>query len=110
MNKDRLIFAVIGLVVGLVVGFLFANNVNRSSTLSSETSRDSNVASDSKPFLPPDHPPIGQTDSGSQGAGGLPEVTAAIEKARNQPKDFEAQMTAGDLYYQIQRFDDAIEF
>ena len=29
MNKDRLIFAVIGLVVGLVVGFLFANSVNR---------------------------------------------------------------------------------
>src|SRR5213080_812309 len=33
-----------------------------------------------------------------------------IEKAKQQPQDFEAQMTAADLYYQIQRFDDAAKF
>jgi tetratricopeptide (TPR) repeat protein len=108
MTKDKIIFGVIGLAIGLVVGFLFANNVNRTSTLSNDTSG-SNVASGSNTFLPPDHPPIGQTDSGAEGRA-LPEVTAAIEKARNAPQDFEAQMTAGDLYYQIQRLDEAIEF
>ena len=40
----------------------------------------------------------------------MPQVTAAIEKAKAAPQDFEAQMTAADLYYQIQRFDDAAKF
>jgi len=43
-------------------------------------------------------------------AGPRPEVTAAIEKAKARPQDYEAQMTAADLYYQIQRFDDAAKF
>src|SRR6185369_8104684 len=34
----------------------------------------------------------------------------AIEKARREPDNFEAQMTAGDLYYQIQRYDDALKY
>jgi tetratricopeptide (TPR) repeat protein len=38
------------------------------------------------------------------------EVTASIEKARNEPKNFDAQIKAAELYYQIQRYDQAIEF
>ena len=38
------------------------------------------------------------------------EVTAQIEKARNEPKNFDAQVKAAELYYQIQRYDPAIEF
>ena len=38
------------------------------------------------------------------------QVQASIEKARNEPKNFEAQIQAADLYYQIQRFDQAIEY
>ena len=38
------------------------------------------------------------------------EVTASIEKARTEPKNFEAQVKAAELYYQIQRYDQAIEF
>jgi tetratricopeptide (TPR) repeat protein len=34
----------------------------------------------------------------------------AIDKAKQQPNDYDAQMTAADLYYQIQRFDDAATF
>jgi tetratricopeptide (TPR) repeat protein len=39
-----------------------------------------------------------------------PKVSSAIEKARSDPKNFEAQMTAADLYYQIQRYDEAVKF
>jgi tetratricopeptide (TPR) repeat protein len=38
------------------------------------------------------------------------QVTASLEKARNEPKNFEAQVKAAELYYQIQRYDPAIEF
>ena len=34
----------------------------------------------------------------------------AIDKAKAQPQNYEAQMTAADLYYQIERFDDAAKF
>ncbi len=59
--------------------------------------------------MPPNHPPLGQTSAQTTGAP-LPEITEAIEKAEKNPKDFEAQMTAGDLYYQIQKLEDAIGF
>ena len=42
--------------------------------------------------------------------GAIPQVTAAIDKAKSEPNNYEAQMTAGDLYYQIQRFDEAAKF
>ncbi|MFL6374004.1 MAG: tetratricopeptide repeat protein, partial [Pyrinomonadaceae bacterium] len=35
---------------------------------------------------------------------------AAIDKAKQNPQDYEAQMTAADLYYQIKRFDDASKY
>src|SRR4030095_6945508 len=38
------------------------------------------------------------------------EVQESITKARNEPKNFEAQLKAAELYYQIQRYDQAIEF
>jgi len=62
--------------------------------------------------LPADHPPV---DSQNAGGGGNPEqvraqVTADLEKARNEPKNFDAQVKAAELFYQIGRFDQAIEF
>jgi tetratricopeptide (TPR) repeat protein len=38
------------------------------------------------------------------------QVTESLEKARNEPKNFEAQLKAAELYYQIGRYDQAIEF
>ena len=38
------------------------------------------------------------------------EVTASIEKARSEPQNFEAQLKAAELYYQIQRYDQSIEY
>jgi len=40
----------------------------------------------------------------------MPEIAAAIDNAKQKPQDYEAQMTAADLYYQIQRFEDAAKF
>jgi len=106
-------FGVIGLLVGLIVGFIGANSLNRSAVMQT-ASTSSNTAGPlgSNPALPADHPPLGGANNDSSGSmgGAQPQVTAAIEKAKSEPGNFEAQMTAADLYYQIGRFDDAAKF
>jgi tetratricopeptide (TPR) repeat protein len=103
MGKDKLIVGIGGIVVGIVIGFLFANSLNRSATV---TQSSSNSGAAANLNLPADHPPVGQT-SGPTSTAPLPQVTQAIERAKQKPDDFEAQMTAADLYYQIQRYTDA---
>ena len=109
MKKDNIMSAVMGLVVGLVIGFVGANSINkRAYEKQTPTAQTTNQANN--PALPPDHPPLGTT-SGEQPQGvPRPEVMEAIEKARSEPRHYEAQMTAADLYYQIKRFDEAAKF
>jgi tetratricopeptide (TPR) repeat protein len=112
MTKDNILFAVIGLLAGLIIGFLGANQINRKAAEQGPVTASNSAAPGQN--LPPDHPPVGSTGNSSQaqpsGGGALPQVTEALERARQQPENFEAQMTAADLYYQIQRFDDARKF
>jgi len=118
MKKDNIMFAIVGLLVGLIVGFMFANNVNRTAIsqtpVASANSGTSTSAQSGNPALPADHPPIGTSggdaNGGPGGAAAIAQVSAAIDKAKSEPQNFEAQMTAADLYYQIQRFDDAVKF
>jgi len=109
MTKDNVMFAIIGLLVGLIVGFMGANSLNRSA-MSQSPAPEPIAANPSNSALPPNHPPIGTTGAEATNAGPRPEVTAAIEKAKARPQDYEAQMTAADLYYQIQRFEEAAQF
>lgn len=111
MNKNGVMFGVLGLIAGLVIGFMGANSINRSSAGSSvSTPADAGLTAGSNPALPADHPPIGTSSGDANPMAGAPQVMQAIEKAKQQPNDFEAQMTAADLYYQIQRFDEAAKF
>ncbi len=105
MNKENVLFSVIGLLAGLIIGFMFANSVNQqgvTATAAQEIRSNSN--------MPPGHPDIGS--AGAPGAPGAmqPEVQAVIEKAKQSPDDFDAQLKAAEAYYQIERFDDAIKF
>lgn len=110
MKKEYLIIGVVGLVAGLVIGFMLANNLNRSASGQlSNTAASTTTAQSKNPNLPADHPPIGTAADQTQ-SDPLPQVEAAIDRAKQQPQDYEAQMTAGDLYYQIGRFDEAAKF
>ena len=105
MNRDNVLFAVVGLLTGLIVGFIFANSLNeRGSASSAAAPGDMRMNSN----MPPGHPDIGGA-GGQQGMMG-PQVLEAIEKAKQDPADFDAQLKAADAYYQIQRFDEAINF
>ncbi|QQS34373.1 MAG: tetratricopeptide repeat protein [Acidobacteriota bacterium] len=106
MNKENLMYGVIGLLVGSIIGFTFANNVNRS-YVGQVPAAANTAAPGSDPTLPPGHPPLAP---GGNSDTAMPQIAESIDKARNEPQNYEAQMTAADLYYQIQRFDDAAKF
>ena len=102
MNRENLMFAIIGLLLGFIVGFIF------SSTMSQRAAQ-SQQALSGNPNLPADHPQI-QGSASQDPQQVFADVQAAISKARSEPKNFEAQMKAAELYYKIERFDQAIEY
>lgn len=102
MTRENLLFAIIGILFGFIVGFIFASTMNQ------KYGPGAPVAATSQ-NLPSDHPPVGANTAGNPG-GMQAEVTASIEAARNDPKNFEAQLKAAELYYQIQRYDQSIEY
>jgi tetratricopeptide (TPR) repeat protein len=105
MTRENLLFAIIGLLFGFIVGFIFASTMSQKYAAGVQTP----VAAGQT--MPTDHPPLGAgTPAGPTGAAMQAEVTSLLEKARNEPKNFEAQLKAAELYYQIQRFDQAIEY
>ncbi|HEY0320075.1 MAG TPA: tetratricopeptide repeat protein [Pyrinomonadaceae bacterium] len=108
MSKDNILFSIIGVLLGFIVGFMFANNANRQD----QKPRSTPAAAQSN--LPPDHPQLPSNavadQPGSAQQGAMPGVQAAIEKARSEPDNFEAQKQAGEMFYQIQRWDEAIDF
>lgn len=109
MSKDNILFSVIGVLLGFIFGFMFANNANQQAA----RPRTSAAAQSSNANLPPDHPQLpmnGVADQGGAANGAMPGVQAAIDKARSEPENFEAQTQAGQMYYQIQRFDEAVDF
>jgi len=103
MSRENILFAIIGLLLGFIVGFMFASSMSQKAAVP--------AVAGSAQGLPADHPPVGA----GQGAAPNPQamqaqVQASLEKARNEPQNFEAQIQAADLYYQIRRFDQAIEY
>jgi tetratricopeptide (TPR) repeat protein len=102
MNRENLLFSIIGILFGFIVGFMFASTMNQKYGPGAPTP----TASQN---LPSDHPPVGANAAANPG-GMQAEVTASIEKARSEPKNFEAQLKAAELYYQIQRYDQSIEY
>jgi tetratricopeptide (TPR) repeat protein len=101
MSRENILFAIIGVLLGFIVGFMFASSMSQKTAMQTATAGTQG--------MPTDHPPVGgQNAPNSQAV--FAQVQQALEKARNEPKNFEAQVAAADLYYQIQRYDQAIEY
>src|SRR6266498_3730690 len=101
MTRENLLFSIIGLLLGFIIGFMFA------STMSQRLGPGPSAATAGTQNLPADHPPLDQGGSANP-QGMQAEVAASLEKARKEPNNFEAQIKAAELYYQIQRFDTAV--
>jgi tetratricopeptide (TPR) repeat protein len=95
----------VGLIVGLVIGFLAANSINRSAISQSDTAQTQTNA----PFV---NQQTQSSDIKEQQLPSkpLPEVSEKLDKAKNEPNNFDAQMEAGNLYIKIEAFDQAREF
>lgn len=102
MSRENILFAIIGILLGFIVGFMFASSMSQKMA-----SQQATAASQS---MPADHPAVGGGQSNQDPQAVRAEVSASLEKARNEPNNFEAQIKAAELYYQIQRYDQAIEF
>jgi|SRR5215813_2067951 len=104
MTRDNLLFTIIGLLLGFIVGFMLASSITqREAAPAAAASRAQN--------LPPDHPPTGSGDGQGSTPGQMQaEVTAALDLARKEPTNFDAQVKAAELYYRINRYDDAIGY
>jgi tetratricopeptide (TPR) repeat protein len=105
MSRDNILFGIVGLLAGLIIGFAVANSINKQALAGINTSNGQTGS------LPAGHPNAPDSQSGSQSiSGAVPEVQAAIEKAKAEPDNFDAQTQAATLYEQIRRFDGAIDF
>jgi tetratricopeptide (TPR) repeat protein len=101
MTRENILFAIIGILLGFIVGFMFASSMSQ---------RKPEPQAARSQAMPADHPPVGGAQSGPDPQAVREQVAASLEKARNEPKNFDAQVKAAELYYQIGRYDQAIEF
>lgn len=103
MTRDNLLFAVIGVLLGFIIGFMFSSSMNQ------RYGPGAPAAVPSAQNLPADHPPIQSGDAQNPQAV-FAQVQASMKKAREEPNNFDAQVEAARLEYQIQRYDQAVEF
>jgi len=102
MTRENILFAIIGTLLGFIVGFMLASSMSQKNAMQQTAA--------SSQTMPADHPPLGAQQGTPDPQAVREQVTASLEKARNEPKNFEAQIKAAELYYQIQRYDEAIEY
>jgi tetratricopeptide (TPR) repeat protein len=103
MNKQNYLYGVIGLLLGLMIGYIGTDHLNRNAPAAQFQS--------SGDGLPADHPQTGAGDEAANAGGGAQaDVTAAIDKARKEPTNFDAQVKAAELFIQIGRGEQALEF
>ena len=88
MNKENLLFGIIGLLAGLIISFVATNSYNRSVLQNQSTQLPPNIQQQN-------------IDPQSQGAA-MPEVAEAIEKADKEPENFDAQLKVGEMYARIE--------
>src|SRR5687767_6257092 len=99
MQKHYL-YAIVGLLVGVAVGFIGANSLNRRTATADAAAAAGTLAAQNAPSTAP----------AANNGGMVPDVADALAKAENDPRNFPAQMRAGDIYARIGRFDEATEF
>ncbi|MCA1631136.1 MAG: tetratricopeptide repeat protein [Acidobacteria bacterium] len=88
MTKDNVLFSLVGVGFGLFFGFAFVTWANQRAQPSPRAAAQSS-----------------ESDANSAQA----EADAAVKRARENPKDFDAQMEGARAYYDARRFDEAVD-
>ncbi len=103
MTRENFLFGIIGVLLGFILGFMLHG------VMSQRDAERAAASTQQRPQLPTDHPPIDNAGSGNPQQS-MEQVQETIARARNNPKDFEAQINAARLEYQIQQYDEAVKF
>ena len=104
MNRENVLFSVVGLLLGYVVAFHLVVYVNQGQPAPAAAG-----AGESAAGLPADHP-----SAAGEGGADRQRLLAAAEEsaraAREKPDDFDAQLTAAEGFFRAGSFEDAIDF
>jgi tetratricopeptide (TPR) repeat protein len=104
MSRENILFTVVGLLLGYLVAFHLVVYINQN-----QPSLRSAGAGEAADQMPPDHPAV-PTDDASDRQRLLPAAEAAGKTAKEDPKNFDAQLKAADAYFQAGSFEDSIDF
>lgn len=97
MGRKQIVTGILGIVIGFVVGFFSSRVIEPSQETQSPQLQ---TTTENASQMPEEHPP--------------PEIVARLqalkERARENPRDKEIRIALGNLYYDMGRFDSAIEW
>ena len=97
MNKNKYLVALIGLALGFIISFFLTKNYNKSNAAPAASGVSSSGMA-----------------GGAGGAGGqqamMGQVAQVIEKAKNGPNDFQAQVEAAKIFNQIGRVPETVDY
>lgn len=96
MNKNKYLIGLIGLALGFIISFFLTQNYNKSNAAPAAAGMPSGMA------------------GGAGGAGGqqamMGQVAQVIEKAKNGPNDFQAQVEAAKIFNEIGRVAETVDY
>ena len=101
MNRENVLFSVVGLLLGYVIAFHLVVYVNQSQPAPAGSGAQSGEG------LSAGNPAV---EGGADRQRLLAEAEKAAEAARKAPDDFEAQLRAAEAYSGARSFEDAIDF
>lgn len=108
--KKNLLFGAAGLLIGLTVGFFYANHLNRSQLDSANGPAQPTLAQESQNIASGANVPNVLVKEQPNRGGMMPDITRTLETADNEPENFNAQISAGELYFKIKDFAKAGQF
>ncbi|HEX7313664.1 MAG TPA: tetratricopeptide repeat protein [Pyrinomonadaceae bacterium] len=101
MNRENVLFSVVGLLVGYVIAFHLVVYVNQNHAGTAAAPAESAAA------MPADHPAV---EGGADRERLVADAEKAAGEARNQPDNFDAQVKAAESYFRAGSYEDAIDF
>jgi tetratricopeptide (TPR) repeat protein len=104
MNKENVLFSIVGVLLGFIVGFVFANTANRAGLAPTPAG----AAAQQAEGLPEGHPPLDPSQMRPRVDEAA--LSSASKLADGQSDNFAAQTNAAALAAQAGRYDDAAKY
>lgn len=106
INKENVLFTIVGVLLGFIVGFVFANTVNRGGSVGAQGP--AAAQAQQMAGLPAGHPPVDPSAMAPQVDPKL--VADAARMADASPENFDAQVKAAEIHYQAHDYHGAAKF